>query len=446
MIDARSTTQPFPLHDLALEPAGRWLASGGRPVFLLADTCWAAFTRAADQEWLSYLRLRHQQGFNGVLISALPIANDRSIATPGSGGPADRSPFLLDADGNWDRDRLDESYFRHARSMSESALAHGIVPVIVVLWCAWVPETWASERFPGNELTEAQLDRYVDALLAAVGDLSVVFCISGDDKFESAVGVDRYVRALERIRAARPERLTTYHTSPGHEPNLETGRRLIEHPDMDFHMYQSSHFTGGNDVATRLAVTYRALPERRPVINSEPCYEGHRGSFERMRFRAAEVRRASWLSVVGGAAAGLGYGAHGIWSWHRPGDRFLNVEGAGEPFPVEVAMQLPGAWDVGMIRRIVEDHALFDVSAADDLITGDAFGAAVGRSTDPERIVVYRPDAMPVALGIDLTGWRTRGWDLVSHHEVPVAFTVADGVTSIAQPQVLSDTVVVFSR
>ena len=424
----------------SINPDGSRLEMDGGPTFLLADTCWAAFTHAGDDEWPSYLRLRQQQGFNGVLISALPIANDRSI------GPDDRAPFRLDADGGWDRDRLDEGYFRQARAMSETALAHGIVPVIVVLWCAWVPGTWASLAYPGNELTEGQLDRYVDALLAAVGDLPVIFCISGDDKFESTVGIDRYVRALERIRAARPERLTTYHTSPGHEPNLDAGRRLIEHPDMDFHMYQSSHFPGGNDVATRLAVTYRSLPERRPVLNAEPCYEGHRGSFDRFRFRAAEVRRASWLSVLGGAAAGLGYGAHGIWSWHRPGDRFLNLGGAGEPFPVEVALRLPGAWDVGLIRRIVEDHALFDVASADDLLAGESFGAAVGRSPAPERIAVYRPDPMPVALGIDLTGWRARGWDLVTHHEEPVAFAIADGVTTIAQPRVLADTLVIFSR
>lgn len=437
MTDAAPSLARFPLHDLAVEPGGRWLESGGRPTFLLADTCWAAFQRPTDEEWTGYLRHRQRQGFNGVLVSMLPIAHDRSI------GPDDHWPFVLRPDGMPDRDALDPAYFDRARRRCEEALAAGVVPIVVVLWCAWVADTWAAKLAPGLDLSEGQLDRYVDALLAAIGDLPVVLCVSGDDKFRDPVAVDRYVRVLDRIHAARPERLTTIHTSPDHD----FPARLIDHPALSIYGYQSSHTHEAPHEAHRLAAAYRARPTRRPVIDLEPTYEGIRafnapGS---LRHHAFAARHAAWTSVLGGAGAGVGYGAHGTWQWHRPGDRFTSPI-CGEPFPHEVALDLPGAWDFGLIRRVVEGYGLFDLTAADDLLAGEAFGARVGRDDAAGHIAVYRPDAEEVRLAVGLAGWAAQGWDLATRDPVGVTWSVADGVTTVGRPDGLGDTLVVFSR
>ena len=417
-------------------PGGRRLLLDGRPAFLLADTCWAAFGRVTEPEWDGYLRYRRRQGFNAVNVSMLPIAHDQSVA------PGDPAPFVVRPDGSWDLDRIDDAWFRRARAMSGTALRHGIVPVIVVLWCTYVPGTWAAKLAPGLQLMPEQTDRYVDAVLAAVGDLPVILCVSGDDRFEDDLAVDRYVRVLDRVAAARPERLATLHTSPTHEMT----DRLLGHPGLGFYSYQSSHGPDGVEKAHRLAERYRTLPVRRPILDLEPAYEGHASRRGTGRHLAASVRRSSWASVLAGAGAGLGYGAHGVWSWHREGDRFLNEENSGRPFPAEVALRFPGAWDVGLIRRIVETFDLFDVTARQDLLSGSQPGVRVGWQREPDRLAVYLPEPSTVTLEIDLHGWQVHGWNLAERQAETIAVSVADGRTTIRQPDILGDALVVFDR
>ncbi len=366
----------------------------------------------------------------------LPIAHDQSVS------PGDPAPFVVRSDGAWDLDRTDDAWFQRARAMPETALRHGIVPVIVVLWCTYVPGTWAVKLAPGVQLTDEQTDRYVNDVLAAVGDLPVILCVSGDDRFEDDLAVDRYVRVLEQIGAARPERLTTLHTSPTHAmPD-----RLLSHPGLGFYSYQSSHGPDGAELAHQLAERYQALPVRRPILDLEPAYEGHASRGGTGRHLAAAVRRSSWTSVLAGAGAGLGYGAHGVWSWHREGDGFLNEADAGLPFPAEVALQFPGAWDVGLIRRIVERFDLFDLTARQDLLVGAPPGVRVGWRREPDRLAVYLPEPSTVTLDIDLGDWWVHGWNLVERRPEAMTYTVSDGRTAIRQPDVLGDTLVVFGR
>ena len=49
--------------------------------------------------------------------------------------------------------------------------------------------------------------------------------------------------------------------------------------------------------------------------------------------------------IVAGAAAGLGYGAHGVWSWHRRGEGFAAGDVHGHPFPFSVAAVRRSAMD-----------------------------------------------------------------------------------------------------
>jgi hypothetical protein len=417
-------------------PDGRRLLLDGRPTFLLADTCWAAFGRVTNAEWEAYLRFRHRQGFNAVNVSMLPIAHDQSVS------PNDPAPFAVRSDGSWDLDRPDGAWFRRARTMSEVALRHGITPVIVVLWCTYVPGTWAARLAPGLDLTPEQTDRYVDAVLDAVGDLPVILCISGDDRLEDDLAVDRYVRVLDRIHTARPDRLTTLRTAPTHE----TPARLLGHPGLGFYIYQSSHGPDGHHVAQRLGERYRALPVWRPILDLEPCYEGYASNRGTGRHLAASVRRSSWTSVLAGAGAGLGYGAHGVWSWHREGDRFLNEAGSGLPFPADVALQFPGAWDVGLLRDLVERFDLFDLTGRPDLLVGEQRGVRVGWDDPGGQLVIYLPEPSTVTLAIDLTGWDAEVWNLADRRVETIRWDVSGGQTVIRQPDALNDLLVVFSR
>src|SRR4051794_25744171 len=158
---------------LTVDVGGRYLRQGGRPVFLLADTLWAAFSRMTAAEWQDALRLRRRQGFNAVNVSVVAISHERSL------GGSSFGPFAPLRDGGWDLDRPDLDYFARARSLVASAHELGLTVVLVVLWCTYVPGTWGAARAPGLVMNERQTRRYLNLLVETFADLHPVFCVSG---------------------------------------------------------------------------------------------------------------------------------------------------------------------------------------------------------------------------------------------------------------------------
>ena len=56
-----------------------------------------------------------------------------------------------------------------------------------------------------------------------------------------------------------------------------------------------------------LAERCHAYAIRRPVVNGEPCYEGHGKGRTLTRFRAYDVRKATWQNLF------PGHGGHHLW-------------------------------------------------------------------------------------------------------------------------------------
>ena len=416
---------------LEVSPSGGVVLRDGVPVFLLADTLWAAFSRMTMLEWRQALRLRRRQGFNAVNVSILPIAHDRSMSNDA------RSPFRVQADGSWD---LDRQYFVDARAMVRAAVEEGLIPVLVVLWCNYVPGTWGAALTPGSVLDEDQSDRYVELVLESFADLNPIFCISGDERFDDEVAVRRYHRVLRQVHAGAPRCLTTMHSTPDATLPLA----LADDPALSYYSFQSGHDTGWEERPQTLAEQYRALPAPKPVINMEPCYEGHGWGGGRARHDSASVRRASWTGVLAGAGAGLGYAAHGAWSWHRTGDEFNGAGFSGTPFPASRALEMPGAWDVGLLRRIVEQHDLFDLHSRDDLLAETRSGVRLGMSAGGDRAALYLPHPFPVEVHTDFTGWHLETWDLSTGRRDDVRLRHGHEVTRFEQPDFLGDVLYVL--
>jgi hypothetical protein len=421
---------------VTLDPSSPRFLVDGEPRFLLADTIWSAFARPSATEWSAYLRLRRRQGFNALNINILSIPHDR---TASSLAGAERAPFLSAADGSWDLDRPDPAYFANARVMLQEAVAHGMVPVLVVLWCNYVPGTWGAALTPELVMTEEQTDRYLDLVLESFADLTPIFAAGGDDNFTDPQSAPRYERVLRRLRSKAPESLLTLH--PGvyvTQPPELTGSDL-----MDYYSYQAGHDEGWDTQPGEQATALRAMPVRRPIVSMEPCYEGHGYGKGSGRHTAADVRLASWSSVIAGSGAGLGYGAHGVWSWHRAGEPFNGEHFSGTPFPADVALRFDGAWDVGLVRRLVEAYGLNDLTARPDLVVGDRSGALFGMQGD--RAVLYLPHPFAVTLDVDLSGWQVECWNLGARNRDHAVLTIEDGRTRIEQPEFLSDSLFVFA-
>ncbi|MFE4605038.1 DUF4038 domain-containing protein [Kitasatospora indigofera] len=420
---------------LALSADQRHFVSAGRPVFVLGDTVWAAFTRAHDQEWSEHLRVRAAQGFNAVYLSVLPILHDRST------GDGEHWPFRLRPDGSQDFDAPDPRYFERARAMAAEAAAAGLVPHLVLLWCSYVPGSWAAELAPEAVMTAEQTEAYTALALATFGDLDPVWIVSGDDGFTSPEGAERYRAALRQLKRAAPGCLTTLHSSP----DAVLPAALTDNPDLDFHAYQGGHRQDQRDLAGQLAERYAALPPRRPVVHLEPCYEGHGRAGGQGRYQAREVRTASWSGLLHGATAGLGYGAHGVWNWHRRGAPSGNTAFSGVPFDVEEARRFRGADDVALLRRIVEEYGLYGLAPRPDLLPAGAGRSRVAASPDLSVVAVHVPDPGPVDLAIDLSGRRAHAWSLEDRERLRPRLSAVPGGTRVEQPALLSDAVHLFT-
>lgn len=409
-------------------PDHRSLLEDGAQRFLLADTVWAAFTSPTDDEWLDHLELRRRQGFNALLISVLPIVHDRS--------DAGRTPFSVGPEGV-DFDGGDPDYWTHAEWVLAKARERGFTPVLVLLWNNFVPGTWGGRLTPDHVLDETQTVEYVRRAVRTFDRFSPIFAISGDDDLNDDDAIARYSLAAGIVREEAPDALITWHDTP-------TARMPVDVADgalVDLHGLQSGHNEAWETLPRDLTRYYRALDVERPILNLEPCYEGLGRFAGRERHVRADVRRASWTGVVAGASAGLGYGAHGVWSWHRRDTAFTAEDVHGTPFPFTVAAGFEGALDASFVRRIVEQEGLFGLVEDPDLLTAEPSGAIAGRTG--ETIVVYAPQ--PFALTLRLPGRVTvTAYDLAARREDFARLTVLDDGVRIEQPEFLGDALYVI--
>ena len=85
---------------------------------------------------------------------------------------------------------------------------------------------------------------------------------------------------------------------------------------LDFYMFQPGHNYEGQPEAWHLPQDFIANYPKKPMVNSEPCYE-QMGASRNVywRFTAQDCRASVWSSILAGASAGVTYGAHGVWNW-----------------------------------------------------------------------------------------------------------------------------------
>jgi hypothetical protein len=415
---------------LRVSETNDYLLRDGKPFFYLADTVWAAFANLSIERWQAYLRYRRAQGFNAVQISILPIVHDTSTSDEND------DPFLPDADGNWDFYRLNEAYFDKAERMVAMVAEAGFVPVLGVLWRCYVPGTDASQRgFMPSAMPLDAVEAYAEYAVKRFKPFEPIFFISGDTLWKSEQEPTYYGAALEIVRRICPDSLITMHMVPSATLPDAFAERV------DFYMYQSGH---GAEQKTpyELAKVHNGYAAKRPVVNGEPCYEGHGRGRTLTRFRAFDVRKATWQSVLSGAKMGITYGGHGVWSCHFEGMGFMSPTWKFVPYGWEDALRLPGAWDVAFARWLWEQFDLFDVSPADLLVREDE-EVRVSANADRTKIALYMPHAYDVSLKMDLSGYRCQAFDLAQRR--PMVPTVETGDASTVRMSVCNGDVLLLA-
>ena len=328
----------------------------GTEFFWLADTAWSAGAKATPGEWQRFVSTRREQGFNVVQINSLPQWD--------ASRPWDRFPFGHE----WDLDAPDPTYFQSLDTLVSMAYDHGLVPALVALWFNYVPGTWPdwdndADRHPFSTEQAARFGRY---LAARYGSYGTVWLVSGDTNYDEddPAALDVYTAAAEAIADSVTHPLQTTHMVGGQA----TPETVLERDWVDFHLYQSSHVTD-LERPINLAIECRDR-DGQPVINGEPPYERH-GYFDHpgKRISRETVRKAGWLSVFAGGTAGLTYGGHGIWQWHRPGERFGGADRIGMPDPWEETLDYRGARDYGSLRSFIAEYDCNTLEPTQDVIT-----------------------------------------------------------------------------
>lgn len=401
----------------------------GRPFFYLADTIWSAFTNITPEEWEYYLRRRKEQGFTVLQINTLPQW-DRCMSDTGL------YPFATEDGHKFDFTRWNDRYYENAREMCRIAVEHGFQLALVVLWLNYVPGTWGSRITDVNVMPTGFVETYASRVVKEFDEFQPVYVISGDTDFESPEAVSYYRTALDTVCRLSPGTLKTMHIKRGYDVIPE---EFID--KLDFFMFQSGHNRDAQDMAYILPERFREKYPEKPVINSEPCYEQMGYSRQKYgRFRAEDIRKAAWSSILSGACAGVTYGAHGIWNWqkiNKPSNPILG-EGFDSPFPWEEAIQFPGAWDYGFIRSFLADRNIRKLVPANGLLDNSTPEIRMAQTEDG-RFLIYLPYSTMVKIRKELQGCTVKAFDLDTGKQAWTDSSIRNGCTVIEMHPFHSD-------
>jgi hypothetical protein len=282
---------------------------------------------------------------------------------------------------------------------------------------------------------------YLRLVIETFGDLEPVFIVGGDDLYDVPEANAIYIEAADLLRAACPRSLLTTHTAPRAALPDAIAERL------DFYLHQTGHNIECQELPWTQPGDYVRRVPRKPLINSEPPYELHGIVGGNGRWRREDVRRASWASVLSGASAGIGYGAHGIWMWATTSGSFTAAATSLPPFSWAETLTLPGALDVSLMGHLMRQHAMHRLEPAQDLLDPVA-DPAFRLAADPDRDIValYLPYPLAVGIRLDLGGYRVSAWDLHERAPLVVDATIEDGGTRLAQLFSVSDQLVIAER
>lgn len=420
---------------LQVSANNRTLLRDGAPFFWLADTCWSAFTNIHEEEWIQYLDTRASQGINVLQINALPqwdrCLSDRTLV-----------PFST-ADGiRYDFSQINPDYFTHARAMCKAAVERGFTLALVVMWCNYVPGTWAVKLFGDNVIPEKYVEPVVRTICDAFNEFDPVYIVSGDTGFEAEETVRRYRLVADYVDRYAPDALKAYHIK-GRYDGLpqEFGERA------DLYFYQSGHNAGAQATAHTLAEHFAGRNPVHPVINSEPCYEQMGYSHKAYgRFRRPETRWALWNSLLSGACAGITYGAHGVWNWQKPEMPRNPIAGEGflQALRCTDALHFPGVADYAFAKEFLLSRGLPVLEPCQEILA--QYSEFICAARAGQEFLLYVPTNAPLVLNGDWNAFTAEAIELESGARAPLALRASDGTAQLEMHPFYNDVLIVLRR
>jgi hypothetical protein len=321
----------------------RYLLKADKPFYWLGDTGWELFHRLNREEAEQYLRTRSEQGFT--VIQAVVLAELDGLHTPNANGDL---PLVND-----DPTKPNEKYFRFVDTVIDLADRYQLNIALLPTWGDKInKEAWGK----GPEIfTKENAGAYAGWLANRYKDkTNIVWILGGDRNPGNAADLEIW-RAMGKAikKATGGKAVISFHPQPN-----ESGSAQWFHEDawLDFNMFQNGHC---RDMAVydKIQHDYNLKPVK-PVIDGDSLYEDHPVCFNAADLgisSAYDVRRYAYLDVFAGAF-GNTYGCHDVWQMHS--GKFEPVNGAELNW--QQALQLPGARQMGYLRKLMESVGITD--------------------------------------------------------------------------------------
>lgn len=329
------------------------------PFFWLGDTGWEMLHRLSREEIEFYLENRSAKGFNviqTVIISEFIHSDKETNFYNDSVFINDNPERPALTPGNNPADHREYDFWDNTDYAVKTAESKGLYVALVPSWGEWV--------IPRTDKALFNTTRQAYSYGWFIGDRyskspNVIWILGGDrHPDERREGIALWRAMAEGIAdgvngVKKQDGKADYSTTLMTHHSYNSSSVWFHNDDwIDFHMWGSYHAEINNSRAYELALGDWNLPNPKPTINSEPCYEAHGINYavdDNGYFTSTDVRLAAYWSVFSGSA-GFTYGAQPIWqftdssrkkhskmtltSWQEA----LDLPGAGQMIHLKVLM------------------------------------------------------------------------------------------------------------
>lgn len=365
----------------------------GSPFFWLGDTGWELFHRLTREEISQYLENRRKKGFN--VIQAVLLAEFDGLRKPNRYG---KLPLR-----NMDPTQPGEDYFELVDWTVREAEKKGLYMGLLPTWGDKVTKLWGEGPLVFNETNAYVYGLFLGKRYAA--NPNIIWILGGDrpavnDSMDWRPVWRAMAKGIKEGTAAKA--IFSYHTWGGEN---STSQYLHQEDWLDINMMQSGH-GGGHDVPVwKWIARDRALLPAKPTLDSEPNYEDHpvnpwpKWDPANGYFRDYDVRKQCYRSVFAGGC-GVSYGHHAVWQFWSAREEKINH---ADRYWTE-ALDRPGAYQVGYLRRIIEARSpLGRIPYPEMIVEGQGEGGAyiaAFRDAGNRYAMVYMPVGKKIGLNL----------------------------------------------
>jgi hypothetical protein len=374
-------------------PNGRYLQyANGQPFFWLGDTGWELFHRLTIEEIAQYLDNRSKKGFN--VLQAVALAEFDGLRKPNRYG---QLPLH-----NMDPRTPNEQYFSLVDTTIEMAASRNMYIGLLPTWGDKVARMWGLGPAVFDSVNAYDYGLWLGKRYAA--NTNIIWILGGDRPPVSDSADWRPVwRSMARgiLQGTNGKAFITYHISGGQS----TSRYLQQEPWLQMNMFQSGHGSGHDVPVWDWVRRDRAQQPAKPVIDAEPNYEDHpvnpwpRWDSTSGYFRDYDVRKQCYRSVFSGAA-GVTYGHHAVWQfWSAREEKINHADRMWTD-----AIDRPGAWQVGYLRKLIESRPFNNRIPDQSLIvagqgTAGDYSTAF-RDSNNRYLMLYMPVGKNIAVNV----------------------------------------------